>query len=249
MLIFDENKQYENLMNNGFAKFPNRRDLKILCKRWMADGVPFSGLKDNMIDFCTRFNSQFNYAKSEAMIVDVLNSLKEKTETTTSFEFCTNIVIFEEEIKKILEIKDKNQQKLLFVMISLAKWRNTNYIYLNSEGSIRLKDIFSLAGIVCTKKEQSMYLYGLNKAGYIDVQLRPLLKVVIPCTNQEGNKALSFTINDDMVEEWNKLVLPHCSRCDKPFERHSSTQKYCKDCHDEIEREHKRNYIHKIRGV
>lgn len=249
MLIFDENKQYENLIKNGFAKYPNRRDLKILCRRWLAEGVRICDLKENIIVFCTRFNSQFNYAKSEAMIVDVLNSLQDHKDTKISFEFCTKIVIYENELDKIKEIKDKNLQKLLFVMVSLAKWRNSNYIYLNSGSSIRVKDIFCLAGVDCTKKEQGMYLYALNNGGYIDTQLRPLLKLMIPWISNEGSEKLSFTISDNMLEEWNKITLPHCCRCEKPFERHSSTQKYCKECHDEIEKEHKRNYIHKIRGM
>lgn len=244
MLIFNKQKHYEKLMSEGFEKYPNKRDLLILCDIWMQKGISLSSLKDNIIDFCLKWNSEFNYAKNENLILSVIKEIS-KDKSEKSFEFNTTIVFYESEINKIKEIKDKNLQKILFIMISLAKWRNANYIYLNSGSSIKLKDIFNLARLKFTGKQQKMALYQLNSAGYTDVQLKPLLKLFIPCIEQEGNEKLSFIISDDMIDEWLDITLPHCERCGKPFEKKSNKQKYCKECAKIVKNEQNRSYLQK----
>lgn len=241
MLVFDENVHYEKLINNGFEKYPNKRDLTILCKHWLDENNSLSDLelKDKMIAFCIKHNSQFNVARSENLLIKVLNGLKEQP----SFEFNKNIIITKQEINTLKSIKNFKEQKVLFVIICLAKWRNANFIYLNEESTIKLQDIFSLANVKATKKEQLLLLHNLNEQGLIDVQLKPILKCFIPCINEQDEKVLEFTISDNMISEWLWFILPHCAKCNKPFEKNSNKQKYCKDCAKIVKNEQNKSYL------
>lgn len=245
MLVFDEEKQCQNLLKNGFEKYPNKRDLVILCEYWISNGATLETLKGNIVNFCTRFNNQFNVAQNENLILSVIKRVEQNIENGKLFENKKNITIYKPELDAVLGIKDKKMQRILFIMISLAKWRNANYIYLNSGSSIKLKDIFTLAGIKCTKKEQMACLHQLNNSKYTEVQLKPLLKFFIPCIVDSGEVSLRFNANDNMLEELLNITLPHCEKCGKPFEKLGNKQKYCKNCARLVKNEQNRSYLQK----
>lgn len=243
MLIFDNSKHYELLLSKGFEKYPNKRDLMILCEEWIKQGSQFEELQNKMVKFCAEWNSQFNEVKSEGLIKTVLNGIKNELEKGKSFEFSRNLVVYKSELDTILSLADKKEQKILFIMICLAKWRNANYIYLNSDSSIKLRDIFSLAQVKGTKKEQFAILHDLNTAHYISTQLRPILKCVIPCIAKDGEVALQFEVGDTMITNFLNVIMPHCCRCGKPFEKHNNKQKYCKECAKLVKQEQNKTYL------
>lgn len=245
MLIFDKDKHYEKLMAHGFEKYPNKRDLIILCEHWLKIGVAFDSLKCSIVDFCSKWNSQFNEAKNENLILSIIEQVKKNANNSNAFECNKNIIFYKQELDVVLRIKNRDMQKVLFIIIALAKWRNANYIYLNSESSIKLKNIFTLANIKATKKEQMMLLHELNENGFTDVQLKPLLKLFIPCIINDGEISLSFVISENMIVELLNLILPHCERCGSPFEKQSNKQKYCKACARIVKNEQNRSYLQK----
>ena len=234
MLIFDKNKQYINLLENGFEKYPNKRDLLILCEHWLKEeGCEITDLKDNIIRFCTKWNSQFNVAKSENLIISVLKEVEKRQEGNLVFEFNSTIVLYQNEINTIKALKEDKLQKVAFVILCLAKWRNVDYIYINSESTIKVKDIFELAKVKGTCNERVGILHQLNEAGFIDVQLKPILKLFIPCISsnaEEDVQVKSFKISDELIIEWLKLIMPTCERCGNPFIKNNNKQKYCKEC-------------------
>ena len=249
MLVFDTNKQYNKLICNGFEKYPNRRDLIILCKEWLNNGTDISQLKQKMIEFCEKWNTQFNYAKYEQLFLNVISHIKKEQENGVAFEFNSNIKIYKKELASIKGFEKLELQKIAFIILCLAKWRNANYIYLNSGSSIKLKDIFTLSNIKCTKKEQMDYLYQLNLLGFIDVQLKPLLKVFIPCMQNDDELEFEFKISDNMINEYIEHTLPHCEKCGNIFEKKNNKQKYCCECAKIVLREQKLKYWNKTRKI
>lgn len=231
MLIFDKEKHFRDLIENGFEKYPNKRDLTCLCEGWLSGGASVGDLKSLIINFCRRWNSKFNYAKSEGLIFDVLSNFNSSKKNEVSFEFCSLILIYNSEIEIIRAIKGKKYQKLAFAMLCLAKWRNVNYIYLNEGSSIHLKDIFSLVGLKDTIKNMNLCLNELDKQGFIDVQLRPIMKCFIPCVVDNGDIFCEFAINEEnIMETLLSIVGVKCECCGKFFDRVKNNQKYCKDC-------------------
>lgn len=231
MLIFNEKEHCRKLLESGFEKFPNKRDLKILCKHWLEQGTPRKELVAKMVEFCKNFNPHFNYAQNEELLLTIVEDLNKKE---PRFSFCNEIKVFENEIWDIQQIADKNLQKIAFVLVALAKWRSANFIYINSASSIKIKDIFTLAGLKKPKKEQLHDLFLLNESGFCDIQLKPLNKLFIPCIQNDGNIKLQFIIDNNLIQNWFDFIGPHCQVCGKGFEKHNNKQKYCKDCAKKI---------------
>lgn len=243
MLIFDKRKHYEKLIEQGFEKYPNKRDLIVLCENWLAEGEIVENLYDRIIAFCKKWNSQFRPAKNEQLILSVLDQINNSTEY--KFSLNTNMKFYKTEIEEIKSITDKKLQKIMFIIMCLAKWRNANYIYLNCESSIKLKDIFDLARIKDTKINQMEMLHQLNSSGRIDTQLKPILKVFIPSICEDGECMFEFSINDNMIQEWLNLVGVKCLRCGNGFEKNCNKQKYCKNCAKIIKNEQNKSYLNR----
>lgn len=241
MLVLNENTHFKKLNENGFEKYPNKRDLLVLCKEWLKE-KEYSNeqLKHKMIEFCKNFNSQFNIVKTENLFINVLKDINKENK----FEFNSSIKITKKEINELKQIDNFKKQKIMFVILSLAKWRNANYIYLNNGSSIKVSDIFELAKVKCTKKEQFKILHELNEIGFIDIQLKPILKCMIPICDCELNaiNEIEFDIDDNLIFYWEKYVLPHCEICGKPFERKSNRQKYCVKCAKFVKNEQNKSY-------
>lgn len=250
MLIFDKNKQYENLMNNGFETYPNKRDLQIVAEKWLDEGCAFDTLKSKLFSFCQKWNAQTNYAKVEPLILRVLEEIS--AEKDTNFVFQNEVDFFVCEKELILSLSDDKMRRILFIMLCLAKWRNANYIYINSGSSIKIKDIFSLSGVKATQKEQLQILHKLNDLHVIDVQLKPILKIFIPfivLAREAEPLEKTIRMSETMIDELLTYTLPHCARCGRPFIKRCNKQIYCKECREILDREQKLKYIHKIRGV
>lgn len=230
MLVFDEDKQYEKLEQFGFEKYPNRRDLLILARKWLSEGTNIQNIYSLMVEFCLRFNPQFNSVLNENLLMSVINDIKQELKNGKKFYYKNNIKIYKNEVDSILSLNDKNLQRVAFIIVSLAKWRNANYIYLNASSSISLKIIFDLAKVKLTGKQQKEILHTLNVSGFIDVQLKPLLKCMIPCVSDTGDIAIDYMINNDLIDVWVNYISPKCQRCGVPIVKITNNQKYCAEC-------------------
>jgi len=270
MIIFNKEEHYNELINNGFEKFPNKRDLIILARHWYEkDNIYLSNIKINLINFCLKYNTQFNPIKCENLLIKVVESL-EHDEIKDNFK--PRISLFKEEILYIKNIKSnankfkwnglKNNkkwcdylQRLLFVMLCISKWKNytpidvsdnnIKSIYITSTSPIKLKQYFELARIKFTKKQQVKALFELNNMGLINVNLRPLLRYDILFSKNNGELVKEFTINKDMIDVFDEVIgenYVECERCHKKFEKNSNRQKYCKNCANIVKKEQKLNY-------
>lgn len=241
MLVFSESAQYKKLMENGFEKFPNKRDLTILCKFWLDEGTTFYELKDKMVEFCKKHNSKFNYAKSESLLLKVLKAVEEPTkEKEVDKKLNAHIQFYESETKMLKAIKDLKQQSVLFVMMALGKWLGTPYLYLNHNSVIKIKDVFNYAKVKLTKEKQGLLLNELFKADLIKVDLKPIMRTWLPFSF-EGQITLEFNIDDDMLEYWKLYSYTLCEICRKPFVKLSNKQKYCKECAKIVKNEQNKN--------
>jgi len=235
MIIFNKETHYDKLMSRGFEKYINKRDLIILATHWVEiDNVPQNDIIERLIKFCTKWNSEFNAVKYENLLLSVVKLLNVSHET-----FSTNkqITFFRQEIDNISKIEDKNLQKVLFIIMCIAKWKNNTYIYLNNGNAMKLSDIFKLAGVKATGKQQELFLFKLNGYGFIKVNLKPLLKYDILCLKNIGEAVKAFDVSENMIEYFDELTIKNpitCQRCGKIIEKKVNNQKYCNKCSKEV---------------
>lgn len=231
MIVFNQKMQFDNLIKNGFEKYPNFRDLTILAKEWFfIDKLDEKSIKSQLFSFCVEKVTTFNEENIRKLIQKVMKKLKVTDKYT---EIPEKLTFFKEEVEQISKIINKEWQKIIFIFCCLSKLRKSDGIYLNSQNSMKLSDIFDLCGIKKTKKEQEFYLYELNKANLLTVDLKPLLKYHPVCLRKEGEIALEITPSCDMISELLKIngtPIIKCLRCGKEVFKTNNRVKYCPEC-------------------
>lgn len=204
MLIFDSKIHYDNLILNGFEQYPNKRDLIILATYWLKNNiVSYETLKDYMIFFCKKCNSQFNLIKSEKLILSVMDAIQNGKNAMPENFYSKKINFTEKELNLIKKMNDSNSQSILFVIMSLCKWYRADYLYFNSNSSLQIGELFDFAGIKKTKKQQLEILHHLNDSGYISINLKPLLKCDVLVLDGNSFPKYTFVIDRDMIKHLN----------------------------------------------
>lgn len=201
MIIFDEKAQYDNLMENGFKKFVNITDLSILGREWVSQGFSKGEVKQKMIEFSAKFCPTFNESKYENRILKAL----ERAFSGKSIK-SSEIVFYKEEMDKLVELKDKALQKVIFIMMCLAKKDRHKYIYLNTAGIYKLAEIYKLAGVKATKIKQEESLYNLRANDAIFCNLRPFLRYDLLFIRNKGKEVMRFTPQESMLDEFKKYL-------------------------------------------
>lgn len=235
MIVFNQKTQYDNLMENGFEKFPNFRDLSILAKEWLfVEKMSIDEIRGRLIEFCVEKSPKFK----EETIREIVSKVIKKLESTEVYtELPEKLVFYKEEKDAILNIPNKEWQKIIFIFCCLSKLKKSDGIYLNSQSAIKLSDIFDLCKIKKAKSQQEIYLYNLNKANLLTVDLKPLLKYHPTCLKSEGEVAFEFEPSANMINELLKLDeknIKKCVRCGKEVLKGSNRTKYCKECYRRV---------------
>lgn len=232
MIILNEKEYFNNLINNGFEKNINSKDLSLLAKMFYKENNSQIDTLNQMIDFCKKWSNNFNYSKWENKFCDILSNLNEKVDVVNDKE----IHFYKSELEKIKSIEDEKLQRVTFVLMALAKKYESRYIYINSSSSIKLKDIFILAKFDIPLKKQDFILNTLYNNKVINVELKPLLRceMLYLCDiNDNQDKVLSFIPNNEMVLEYERYLgvkTTNCQVCGKTIYKTNNKVKYCKEC-------------------
>lgn len=239
MIIFDHKRYYDSLLKNGFAKIPNKRDLMVLAREWKHnDKLSFLEIKQNLIAFCLKNNPKFSFAEYENTIIDVCNEVCKETEWQASPRLIT---FSHKELGMLISIENNLQQKLLFAIMCIVKFKNGNYFFLNSNSSLNLSFLFELANVKVSKIEQKMMIYELCHNNFLSVDARLKYEVLCLDENCLNDVAIQFYSSDNMVlylEKYkgNKLVS-FCENCGIIYKKSGKNQKYCKICSEIMKNE------------
>lgn len=244
MIILNYEEHYENLIKNGFAKFTNHRDMLILAYEWKKQGFKKGCIKDMLIDFCEKWDKNFCEAKIESKINLILAEI-DKPQRKIPTEVCFS----RSEIDFIISIANYELQKVLFVIMTIAKLRKTNYIYINSSSNIKLKDIFELAQVNISTKKQELVFHELIQRKAIELNFS--LKCEILCLEQNGSVAVAFAPRVGFIQNCDivlgKVIV--CQRCGVLVAKTNNKIKYCSECKRVIQREQQSEFMRKKRNV
>lgn len=234
MIIFNTKDHYDNLVLNGFEKYPNKRDLIILSKQWhFQEGVPINDIKTMLVDFCQKWNKEFNSAKYENTLIEVVNELKEPQ---NDFKAYDKISFYKSEVDLINKIVGENEKRLLFVLMTICKMRKYNSIYLNSGTSLKLKEIIQLSNVKLCAKGQDLLLGSLYRQKAIDVHIKPLLKCDIFNIENKGDISFEFVPSEKMIDEYDNKIKPKdvvyikCQSCGIEVVKKGRNHKNCENC-------------------
>ena len=235
-ILFDEVSYIENMLVKGFGKHISINDLKLLAKYYLYKGSDHSEIKNKLIEFCKNFDPVYNEILWENKI-----NLAYKNYRKESIIIPVQIDITKKEMERIRSINNYKYEKVLFVMIVLAKFKNNSKNKTNGTyyASTLPPPIFKIARVSANVKEQNKTTYFLKENGFL-LPTKVYSGFELCCIDNEYDQddiAISINNYTDVIS----FYPPYCKLCGKPLEKRSSHHQMHKECWKEKRIIDKRN--------
>jgi hypothetical protein len=238
IIIIDEKAYAINLISHGSSTpYPKLKDVEILAKYWKYEGLETHEIHQKLNEYCIKTDPLFNMASSGWKIKKALNTIKLYRLRTTF-----PVVITKAEVATIQQFKDYNYQKVLFVLIVLAKYlkysntrikpttktRLINDFYVNE----KILNIVKISRISIRKEKRNQMLRAFFLAGVLDATTYNTLK--IKCIDENSEPEIVVTDFENLVLYWCRFCgekIAGCSNCGKLFLQRTAMQSKCRSCY------------------
>ena len=232
-MIFYEKDHAEKLLKNGLTSFMNYQDLSVLAKYFKHIGQNRTQIKQSLLDFCKKFVPNFNEILSRKKINDAIDTSQEY-----GLRLPIDVNVTESELDIIKNCGDYKRQKILFVMLVIAKYFKYNDTRLTPKNSgehdndFYVNDTFinilKFAKVNVSRIERKDILYDLEQS--------ELMTTINPRGKNISYK-VNFVFEDSdiamTVNDMNNIVgfYPfYCEKCGRIIKKTGKRQKYCKKC-------------------
>ena len=241
--VFDEKKEIEQLMNTStvdtsrFSNIINSLARYNIFVRKLSESDNIERISQWMVAHCPKYND-----RSYSPIVEsyVKNAAKYPLKTIQ------NIKIYKSELDYIGNFADIKKEKVLFVLLCIAKYQKAFFGYQNGKYICTTPDVFKMArvNIPVTEREMMMHeLYGPIGCSYrVDGAERYVTFMEI---SDEGNE-IAFKMDEfDYLELafkylwWKNGMTGYkkCDSCGRLFrQKKEGNQVYCKQCAPKYEK-------------
>lgn len=243
--IFNELEYAETLLKKGFLNNSIIGDIRILAKYFKYKGEKPANIKKLIIEFCFNFDKNFNLLLHEQKIDSII-----KKESDTRLRVPIDVIVTQNEVEKIKELKNFRYEKIIFTMLVIAKYNKfTNVSNKNSISDKyffngKLTQAFRLAHSSQKKNENIGFILYQN--GYISD------------TRKKDTFIITFTDVNDIsepkiiVNDINNIYLfwkASCENCGKEIKKNSNSHILCQDCYKERKKEQNRLWISEFRKM
>lgn len=245
-MIFYEKERAEELLKSGFTSFMNFADLSLLARYFKYMGKNKTQIKNCLIEFCIKFVPDFNEVLSRNKIEDAIKMVDKY-----GIRLPVNVEVTKKELEIIKGCGDYKRQKILFVMLVIAKYFKYNNTKLTPNKSDKFDHSFyanekitntlKMAKVSIPKKERMDIQFGLQQLGLITTI---------------GSDAFQINFVDEksdaeiVVTDMNRLIdfYPFCcERCGKIIDK-VKRSKLCNDCYLIYSRSLTKNRVKKFRN-
>ena len=176
----------------------------------------------------------------------------------TPFKNIECVQITKNELDKISSLDDIKKQKLAFVLLCTAKYRDQYNPDNCHKTDISATDLYKMARVVLPREQRNIYLHFLVRDGLIEAHNNSKTK----------NKKLLFISEDSNDEVILKLKeidfkelayvymswknngdgFTKCQRCGKTIKQSKTRpRKYCEECAEIVERENSKERVRRFR--
>ena len=226
MIILNYEERYNELLESGFGKFPNTRDMQIVANIERERGKTEDEIVSLLYDLCDKDENTSSFRPILKRISKVSRETKKSLR-----ELKKEIVFTKCEINFIKSLESYEEQKLLYVLLCICKIYGTDSVFLNSKSPVKLKEILSMAKISVSVRKGEDMLHDLFVRGLISVL--PNLKYTMNCIDNETDDiafvAKSSSKIIEYFEVYNGLGI-WCKTCGKYVRKRSNNTKYCGEC-------------------
>jgi hypothetical protein len=244
MLIFDEYKYALRLLNHGFVKFMSNIDLTILAKYFKYIGKTEDQISEDLYHFCRTHNPEFNEIIFRGNIESAIKNSRKRPLLIPQ-----SIPVTQKEIDTIKSINNYNAEKVLFILLIVAKHYRINLGWHDYIANIKRTEIFTRAKVCALKKDKDILLTILDRDfGLTDaVVLRKIKNMSLRLTfvDEESNPIFYVNDFDNIID----FYPQYCSNCGKEIQRKKNNKKnkFCNECWKEINREQTKERMRKMR--
>lgn len=169
-----------------------------------------------------------------------------------------DLIVYQSELDIISSSGDIRTEKILFVLLCVAKLQKNIFGYQNGKYKFALTNIFKLARVHIPSTERNKFMHELLSKGYINAPFRVAdeQRYITFMSDSESDKEI-IRINECDFDElayvylnWknNSDGFTRCEKCNKLIKQSKTKpRKYCEECADEVIIEQKRLWAEKSR--
>lgn len=186
---------------------------------------------------------EFSIASWQTLLLDYAKTAKQ-----TPLSDIDYIPVTSRELSIIAHIPRKPDRRVAFALLCLSKYRNLlkegNHNWLNHE----YKEIFRMANVTATVKEQCRIIHSLKEAGYIHMSKMVdnlSIQVCFADVGRDTEEVLQIQDFRNLGYEYLlylKEPFFRCQRCHALTRRRSNNDKYCSNCRSEVLKKQKRHF-------
>ena len=234
-IIMNEFKYAENLLSKShlcaddLGKKPSAT-LNLLARYYREIGKSDNEIKKCLETFLSNcLGENFQVSKwIESISYQVKRSKK------YSLKRVGKVCITQNEIDIIQQVKSKPQQKLLFTLLTVAKYYNAVSERNNNWTNLEMKQLFKLANVQLTTQKQALMIHELYKNDFVILSKKvgkPNIAVQFIDDNSES--VLEITRLKDLGKEYLYYYgenYVRCERCGDLMKKVTNNNKYCKNC-------------------
>lgn len=230
-IILNEVDEARNRINNNILGQKPSETLSLLARYYrqierLSEKETIKKLNDFMIQNCEMYNE-----------VKWRDSITRYTRSAKKYPLnqIDGVTVSDNELAKIHELGAIRVQRLMFTLLCLAKFQNQRNASNNNWVTRKYSELFSLAHINATQKQQSVMLSELYKLGYISFSNRITnLNIHVEIIDSDENGTHKVADFRDLGYEYMLLSgekdFMRCQCCNLVIKRHRNVQKYCKPC-------------------
>ena len=248
-MIFDEKEYAEKLLQSGSIKFMYYVDLVIIAKYLRHIGKNNRQIKEDLINFCKKFNNDYNEVIYDQRINNAI-----KTSQKSTLKMHMDINITEEEMKTIRSVDGYNKQKILFVYLALGKHAKNNNTLIKRVEKEKYKDfyyvsngtsnkffVFKLAKVNLRGEDRVKLLYELGQDNLLGHTRKGSVTVLFV----DNNSPVDIVITDmNNIISFFKYACPICG---EEVENPSAKKNICDKCYRKQRRENSAVLMAKMR--
>lgn len=232
-IILNEKRWAEDALSASRLGVKPFEALRRLVSYYRELGYSKNETRDRLEDFMIRCDPRANLVKLQPVIDDAI-----KYSWKRPLVIIDPVGVTQGEMNRIAELNGVVRQRLMFTLVCLARYGNAvnpeNKGWVNRE----VREIFSLANVKASLKNQSLLFNDLwredfigfsNVVDNINVNVKILDDASEPVVQIDDFRNLGYQYMRYIGESY----MP-CQNCGLVVKRTSPRQKYCKDCAADI---------------
>lgn len=236
-MILNEKKYAKNVLL-GRVKLKNIYQIVSLLSRYNYHEVHMSD--EQSYSFIVQWLQVHNLIFSEYKYSSLIQDCVRKAPKCPFYQI-DSIDISRSELEKIQAIGNIRQEKILFVLLCMAKFQAVAFGFKDNFVTIKIPELFKTARVSVPSREREAILYQLKKLGYIKFPQRvdsQGLFVTLDADDGETIK-LGEAECDELAYTYLQLTdqgkITHCEKCGRLIKR--TKLALCKDCAEKTDNE------------